>query len=100
MAKKKGPEYKLVLFTKENCAPCRVAKPQVEQASQELGLPLETLDVFSPEGERLLLPLNILSVPTLVLLRDGKKAVDFNGAKDLTKKVLVDRVTKQMAKDS
>lgn len=100
MAKKKGPEYKLLLFTKENCAPCKTAKPHVEKAAAAIGLPLEILDVFSEDGERLLLPFNIMSVPTLVATRDGKKWHEFTGAKDLTEKHLTDKIPKLIAKDA
>jgi thioredoxin-like negative regulator of GroEL len=100
VTKKKGPEYLLMLFTRENCAPCKVAKPQVEKASSVLGVDLELIDVFSEKGEKLLLPFNILSVPTLVALKDGKKWQEFAGAKDLTEKHLVERLTKLIAKES
>jgi thioredoxin-like negative regulator of GroEL len=100
VTKKKGPEYKLMLFTKDNCAPCKVAKPQVEKAAVAVGLELELVDVFSEQGEKLILPLNILSVPTLIAMKDGKKWHEFAGAKDLTEKHLVDRLTKALAKDA
>lgn len=100
MPRAKAPQYQLLLFTKERCGPCATAKPQVEKAAKELELELELLDVYSEKGESLLLPFNILTVPTLLLLRDGKKCLEFSGAKDLTQKVLVDRITKQRAKDA
>lgn len=99
MSKKKSPEYKLMLFTKDNCAPCKAAKPQVERAATALDLELQLLDVFSEEGERLLLPFNIMSVPTLVATRDGKKWHEFTGAKDLTEKHLTEKLPKLIAKD-
>lgn len=95
-----APVYQLLLFTKERCAPCAVAKPQVEKAAAELGLELEQVDALSPRGESLILPFNILAVPTLLVLRDGKKWMEFSGGKDLTHKNLVDRITKQQAKDT
>ena len=100
MPKAKAPHYQLLLFTKERCAPCAVAKPQVEKAAAELGLEFELLDVYSERGEQLLLPFNILSVPTLIVLKDGKKWLEFSGGKDLTTKHLVERITKQLAKET
>lgn len=104
MAKKKAapprPTYKLLLFTRERCAPCAVAKPQVERAAHALGLELELVDAMSESGGALVLGFNILSVPTLVALKDGKKWHEFAGAKDLTEKHLVERLTKFIAKDA
>lgn len=99
MSEPTAPPYTLLLFTKENCAPCRVAKPYVEKAAATLNLPLEELDVFSEKGEKLILPLNIMSVPTLIVLRHGKKWQEFSGGKDLTEKLLVDRLTRLIEKD-
>lgn len=93
-------EYRMMLFTRERCAPCAVAKPQVEKAASELGLSLEMVDAMSEYGGKLILPLNIMAVPTLVILKDGKKWLEFSGAKELTEKFLVERVTKQLAKET
>lgn len=93
------PAVTLLLFTKERCAPCAVAKPQVAKAAAALELPLEELDVYSERGEQLLMPFNILAVPTLIVLKDGKKWLEFAGGKDLTEKVLVERISKQLAKE-
>lgn len=69
----------LLYFWKENCAPCKAAKPIVEQVATDLGIPVSWLNVREPEGERLITPLGLMTVPTLVAVKDGKKLFDVSG---------------------
>lgn len=92
--------YKLLLFTKERCAPCAVAKPQVEKAAKTLGMELEIFDAVARETGRLIIGLNILAVPTLVIAKDGHKWLEFSVATELTEKHIVEKTLKQIAKES
>lgn len=69
----------LYYFWKENCAPCKAAKPIVEQIATDLGIQVSWLNVREPEGERLITPLGLMTVPTLVAIKDGKKLFDVSG---------------------
>jgi thiol-disulfide isomerase/thioredoxin len=70
----------LLYFWKDHCAPCKAAKPIVEQVAKDLNLKVSWLNVREPEGERFITPLGLMTVPTLVALKDGKKVFDVSGA--------------------
>lgn len=97
--KAKSPVYSLLLFTKERCNPCAVAKPHVARAAAALGLELEETDAVA-DPKNLVLAFNILSVPTLILLKDGRKLHEFSGSTVLTEKHLTDRIPKLIDKES
>lgn len=97
MAKKtKTPVYELYYFTKEHCAPCKVARPIVERVAAALPLPMTALDVRSPEGEPYISAFNLLAVPTLVLLLDGKKVTSLSGADLQSAEKLTKHLTKHL----
>lgn len=100
MGKKATPAYTLMLFTKERCGPCAAAKPHVEKAVAELGVALEQVDAMSSEAGPLIMGFNILTVPTLIAVKDKKKWLEFSGAKELTAQHIVEKITKQLAKES
>jgi thiol-disulfide isomerase/thioredoxin len=70
----------LYYFWKHHCAPCAAAKPIVEKTAKELGVPVNWLDVRSPEGEAYIIPWNLMTVPTLVVVKDKHKIADVTGA--------------------
>jgi thioredoxin 2 len=69
----------LLYFWKEHCAPCKAAKPIVEQVAKDLQVTVRYLNVREPEGERFIIPLGLMTVPTLVAVKDGKKVFDVTG---------------------
>lgn len=70
----------LYYFWKEHCAPCKAAKPIVEQVANSMQLPVQWLNVREPEGERLITPFGLMTVPTLVLVKDKHKIGEASGA--------------------
>jgi thioredoxin-like negative regulator of GroEL len=97
---KSGPTYSLVMFTKDRCNPCAVAKPHVERAAKALGIELTLMDATTREAGPLVLGFGILTVPTVVALKDKKKWQEFSGATELTEKHLVAKLSKLLEKES
>jgi thioredoxin 1 len=85
----------LYYFWKDHCAPCKAAKPVVEQVAKELDIPVKWLDVRSPEGEPYIIPFNLLAVPTLVLVKDKRKVLDITGPDLQNAAKLTKRLDKQ-----
>jgi thiol-disulfide isomerase/thioredoxin len=69
----------LLYFWKENCAPCKAAKPVVEQVAKDLNVTVSWLNVREPTGEAYITPFNLMAVPTLVVVKDKHKVADITG---------------------
>lgn len=86
------PDTGLVLlhFTATWCGPCRSLKPILDQVVQDTGIERVTVDIDQhqdvPEQYQ------VMSVPTLVLLRDGEKVSDMVGLR--SSEVLTDWISK------
>lgn len=96
MAKKTPPPpvLEFYYFWKDHCAPCKAARPLIEQIAAEHQLPVTYLDVRSTEGERYIGPFNLMAVPTLVVVKDGKPVASLMGG-DLQS---MDKLTKKLLK--
>ena len=60
------------------CAPCKVLKPIFEQLSNEIKIQFYEVDVDSEP--RLAQRFQIMSVPTTIILKNGKEILRINGA--------------------
>ncbi|HIK67299.1 MAG TPA: thioredoxin [Flavobacteriales bacterium] len=74
-------------FTATWCGPCKAFKPVIEELMEE-GHQIEIFDI--DDHPSLTTEHNILSVPTTIILEDGKELVRFVGAK--TKQLIQDRL--------
>lgn len=59
------------------CGPCRMLAPELEEASEELGIVCYKVDV--DESENLARKHGIMAVPTVYIYKDGKIVNHFNG---------------------
>jgi len=62
------------------CAPCRMTKPILEKLAHEYQTEVEFWPVNSDEHQGLLQELKIYSIPTVLLIQDGKIVGRFTGA--------------------
>lgn len=76
---KRTPPFELYYFWKDHCAPCKAARPVVERLAAEHQWPVTYLDVRSDEGERYITPFNLMAVPSLVVVVEGRKAATITG---------------------
>jgi thioredoxin 2 len=62
------------------CGPCRVVAPGVEQAARELAGRLKAVKVNVDEAPRVAQRYGALSIPTLLILREGREVARQVGA--------------------
>lgn len=64
----------LVDFWATWCAPCRMIAPVVEELSTELGTKIRVLKMDIDANPQTTMQLGIMSIPTLIIFKDGRPA--------------------------
>ena len=70
----------LVDFWAEWCAPCRMIGPIVEEIAQEYGDRLKVVKVDVDGNQALAATYNVMSIPTLLLFKNGRPVEQVIGA--------------------
>ena len=70
----------LVDFWAPWCGPCRMVSPVVEEIAQERGEQLRVVKLNIDENQDTAMQFNVLSIPTLILFRNGEVAKTVIGA--------------------
>ncbi len=81
-------------FWAEWCSPCRMFGPVFNEVSEEMGDHVKFLKMNIDEAKETAAELNVMSIPTVMLFRDGKKSGENIGA--MNKKNLMDLIRKHM----
>lgn len=75
--------YALVDFWATWCQPCRMMAPVLESAEQQLGDKINFAKVDVDEQQQLAAEFDIMSIPTLVVFKDGKPVKRMSGYRPL-----------------
>ena len=75
--------YALVDFWATWCPPCRMMAPVLESAEQQLGDKINFVKVDVDEQQQLATEFDIMSIPTLVVFKDGKPIKRMSGYRPL-----------------
>jgi thioredoxin 1 len=70
----------LVDFWAPWCGPCRMVAPVVEEIAQERAGQLKVVKMNTDENQQTAMSYNIMSIPTLILFRNGQPAKTVIGA--------------------
>lgn len=70
----------LVDFWAPWCGPCRMVAPVLEEIAQEKGDALKIVKLNTDENQQTAIAYEVLSIPTLILFKDGQIAKKVIGA--------------------
>ena len=72
----------LVDFYADWCAPCKMMAPIVEEISEELGDKVKVCKVNVDDNQDLAMQYGIMSIPTLLFIKNGKLEKTLVGLRD------------------
>lgn len=85
----------LVDFWAQWCGPCRMISPIVDEIAEELKGQLKVVKVNVDEAQDLAGRFHIMSIPTLLIFKDGKPVEQIVGA--MSKDQLLTRINTQLS---
>lgn len=84
----------LVDFWAEWCGPCKAIGPIVDQISNELEGKLKVGKVNVDDAQDLAAKFNVMSIPTLLIFKDGEQIEQIVGA--MSKDVLLEKINAKL----
>lgn len=75
--------FQIIYFTAPWCSKCKVTGPAIKSAAAYHNLVIQEIDCNDPKDEDLIKKHDVMSLPTIVLLRDGVSVFKTDGLKSV-----------------
>ena len=63
----------VVDFYAEWCGPCKMMSPVIDEIAEEMGDSIKVCKINIDEEQNLAVKYNVMSIPTFIVLKDGKE---------------------------
>ncbi|MBP3707310.1 MAG: thioredoxin [Clostridia bacterium] len=80
----KSNQTVIVDFYATWCAPCRMMSPIIDAIAEELNGTIKVGKVDCDENQELAISYSVMSIPTIIIFKEGKVAKQFVGVTDKT----------------
>lgn len=78
----KSPKTVVVDFYADWCGPCKMMSPIIDKIAEDLGNTVKVGKVNTDECMNLALQYEIMSIPTIIIYKNGEVSKIFNGVTD------------------
>ena len=78
----KSDKVVLIDFWASWCGPCRMMSPVIDQIAEEMGDSAKVCKINIDEQQNLAVKYNVMSIPTFVVLKNGKEVGRTVGVQD------------------
>ena len=78
----KSDKTVLIDFWASWCGPCRMMSPVIDQIAEEMGDTVKVCKINIDEEQNLAVKYNVMSIPTFVVIKDGKEIGRSIGVQD------------------
>ena len=72
----------LIDFWASWCGPCKMMSPVIDEIAEEMGDSIKVCKINIDEEQNLAVKYNVMSIPTFVVIRDGKEIGRTIGVQD------------------
>lgn len=72
----------LIDFWASWCGPCRMMSPVIDKIAEEMGEKVKVCKINIDEEQNLAVKYNVMSIPTFIILKNGKEVARSVGVQD------------------
>ncbi len=80
----KSEKTVLIDFWASWCGPCRMMSPVIDKIAEEMGEKVKVCKINIDEEQNLAVKYNVMSIPTFIVLKNGKEVARSVGVQDKT----------------